>query len=112
MPAVRILQIDDQAVFHRLNFMYRLVDFTGANAHPLTVECCIRATKNSQGTLRGNPNPIAMTPHPGVIIKITGLIAQPAGIVPEKYRHGRHRTGDDHLANFPNQGRSGIIISR
>jgi hypothetical protein len=49
-------------------------------------------------------------PDPGVDVEIALPVPDAAGIVPETDRHGRHRLGDDQLADLADDRMAVVVV--
>src|SRR6185436_18850711 len=96
-PAVRILQVDDEAVLHLGQLFDHRVELARAQADAATVQGRIRAAGDDAGPGFGEPHPVALAPDAWVHAEVRVAVALVAWVVPEAHGHRRHRAADHQL---------------
>jgi len=94
------LQVDNQAI-HDLGYpLDGLVDLAGTHADAVALDGRVGAPIDDTATAPVESDPVSMPPDAGVHLKVAGLVAAVAGIVPEEQGHGGHRLCDDEFTKL------------
>src|SRR5699024_2882525 len=98
-PVSAALQLNayDERFTDSSELLDRLVDLGTAHPDALPVEGGVGSAVHQHRAAFRDRHPVAVPPHPGVLLEVGASKTAAVGIVPESDRHGGHRLGDYQL---------------
>src|SRR6185503_4339856 len=96
--AGRPVLADDDAFDDLGHLLDLAIDLGRPDAHAARIERCIGAAVDDEAVVRGDLDPIAMTPDAGKPLEVRRAVLAAVGIVPETDRHGGKRALAHELA--------------
>ena len=98
--AIQLAGVHDQAIQHLRELLHGPVELAGAHPDAGPVEGRVRPSVDDATAPRRDLDPVAVAPHTGVGVEVTGLVALHLRIVPEPQGHRRQRLGEDQFADL------------
>ena len=87
------------------------VDLAGPHPDALAVDGGVGAAIDDGGAARGDLDPVAVAPDPGVTLEVARPVARAVVVAPQEEGHRRHRLGDHELADLVDD-RVAVLVER